>query len=123
MRYYIVITTGWTFSPAAFLGRLRMRWPKVQIEELSTSRLQTFRDFEFPMERSMLYGSVARSGEALTIDSGALEDCAEFAYWCRALIPSSEKVVFCHESMCIDFVLDPSMSPVEIIQAMSSPSR
>lgn len=70
------------------------------------------------MERSVLYGSVDLSGKGLTIDSGALEDCAEFACWCRALIPPSERVIFCHESMAIDFVLEPSMTPAEIAQAM-----
>ncbi|QRN96008.1 hypothetical protein JRI60_44445 [Archangium violaceum] len=118
MRYYIVITTGWTFSAEAFLGRLRMRWPLVQIEKLSTSQTHTFQDFEFPMDRSVLYGSVELLGKGLTIDSGALEDCAEFAHWCRALIPPSEKVVFCHESMAIDFLLEPGMTPAEIAQAM-----
>ncbi|HYO56808.1 hypothetical protein [Archangium sp.] len=66
----------------------------------------------------MLYGSIAQSGKGLSIDGGALEDCAEFAYWCRAFIPPSEKVVFCHDSMGMYFVLEPSMTPEEIMQAM-----
>jgi hypothetical protein len=123
MRYYVVITTGWTLSAVAFLDRLRLRWPLVQIEEPRVFRLNTFQEFEFPMERSVLYGSVAKSGEAVTIDSGALEDCAEFACWCRALIPPSEKVVFCHDSMCINFMLEPNMTLADIAQAMRSSSR
>jgi hypothetical protein len=76
MCYYIIIRTGWKFSPAAFLGRLRLRWPLVQIEEPVVSRLNDFQHFEFPMERSVLYGSIIQSGEAVTIDSGTLQDCA-----------------------------------------------
>jgi hypothetical protein len=120
MRYYLIITTGWTFSPSAFLGRLRLRWPLVRIEEPSVSRLNTFQDFEFPMEHSVLYGSIDQSGKGVTIDSGALEDCAEFACWCRTLIPPSEKVVFFHDSMAIDFILNPDMNPEEIVLAMSA---
>ena len=82
--------------------------------------MNTFQDFDFPMERSVLYGSIARSGKCVTIDSGAIEDCAEFACWCRALIPPSEKVVFCHDSMCINFILEPGMSPEEVAQTINS---
>jgi hypothetical protein len=72
------------------------------------------------MERSVLYGSIAQSGEGVTIDSGALRDCAEFICWCRALIPASEKVIFCDESMAINFILGPSVTAEEIVQAMGS---
>jgi hypothetical protein len=120
MRFYIVIMTKWTLSPDAFLDRLRLRWPLAQIEEPDASPLNTFRDFNFPMERSSLYGSIAQSGKGVTIDGGAIEDCAEFACWCRVLIPPSENVVFCHELMAINFILEPGMAPADIVQAMSA---
>ncbi len=79
-------------------------------------------EFEFPMEKSTLYGSLNRKCNAVILHAG-LQDCAEFTQWCRSLIPPSERVVFCDESMSINFVLAPGMSSVEIIQSMSASDK
>ncbi len=98
MRYYIIIKTGWTLSSEAFLGRLRLRWPRVRIEEPSVSWLDTFQDFDFPMERSVLYGSIERSGKALTIDSGALSSSFALSSKAQAAVckePGRSRSGFC----------------------------
>jgi hypothetical protein len=120
MSYFIIIKTDWVLNAREFSERLLARWPTAQIEEeLPKTKYSDLLEFEFPMEKSTLYGSLNQKGNAV-IFHGGLQDCAEFTQWCRSLIPPSERVVFCDESMSINFSLAPDMTPEEIIQAVRS---
>ena len=119
MNYYIIVKTGWIFAAQEFSAQLRERWPMIRIEELQDPSDSDILEFELPMEKSKIHGSLNREGSAI-IFIGGFQDCSRFAQWCRSLIPPAEKVIFCDESMSINFVLELSMTPEEIAQAARS---
>jgi hypothetical protein len=120
MSYFIIIKTDWVFNAPGFSEQLLARWPTARIEEVKPkTKYSHLLEFEFPMEKSTLYGSLNQECTAVIFHAG-LQDSAEFARWCRTLISPGEEVVFCDDSMSIDFVLAPDMTPFEIIQAMRS---
>lgn len=119
MNYFIIVKTEWSFAAEEFSMQLRERWPLVRLKEIQDPNDSESLEFVVPMENSKIYGSLTRKGNAV-IFVGGFQDCSRFAQWCRSLIPPDEKVVFCDESMSINFVLGPSMTPEEIVQAARS---
>lgn len=118
MNYFIIIKTDWVFNAREFSQQLLARWPEARIkEEQPRTKYSDLLEFEFSMEKSTLYGSLNQERNAVIFLAGR-QDSAKFTHWCRSLIPSSETVIFCDESMSINFVLEPGMTPVEIVQAM-----
>jgi hypothetical protein len=120
MSYFIIIKTAGALPTQDFSNQLLARWPRARIEKVQNPKLSDLLEFELPMPQHVLYGALDRDGKGVTFQSGSFRDCAEFAQWCRSLIPPSEEVVFCDESMGIDFILEPSMTPEEIVQAVCS---
>lgn len=119
MSYFVIIKTGWVFEPRRFSEQLLARWSIAKLkEEPPNKKYSDLLEFEFPMEKTTLYGSLNRKCDAVIFHAG-LQDCAEFIQWCRSLIPPSETVIFCDETMIINFVLEPGMTSAEIVQAMS----
>jgi hypothetical protein len=121
MNYFIIIKSAGSIDTREFPTRLRERWPMARLEEVRNPKISDVLEFELPMS-STLYGSLDRQGKGVTF-LGGLEDSAEFARWCRSLIPSSEEVAFCDESMSMDFLLKPSMTPADIVRAALSGSE
>ncbi|MFL5353873.1 hypothetical protein [Archangium sp.] len=121
MSYFIILKTDWVFNAREFSRQLLMRWPAARMKEVRpTTKYSDLLEFEFAMEESTLYGSLNWECNAV-IFHARLQDSATFTQWCRLLIPLSEMVIFCDETMSINFVLEPGMTPVEIVQAMSAP--
>jgi hypothetical protein len=102
----------------SFVELLRSRWPQAQVEEvldpLSTHALE----FDIPMPHSRVYGSLHREGRAVAF-VGDVRDCAEFALWCRSIIPSGETAIFCDESMSGSLNLDASTTLASILRTFS----
>lgn len=119
MSYFLIIKTEWVFDSQEFSRQLRTRWSEVLVKEVQNLIRENVLDFEIPMSETTLYGSLNRKCNAVIFHVG-LKGCSVFAHWCRALIPPSEEVVFCDESMTIHFELKPGMSPTDIIQAIRS---
>lgn len=117
MDYLVIVKTGWAFSAHDFKSELLRRWPTVRIEEVRSPRSNDVLEFEVPKARRGLYGSLTRDGEAI-IFSGELDDCAEFAQWCRSLIPADQEVLFCDEAMNTSLLLEPSTAPADIVQVV-----
>lgn len=117
MDYLVIVRTDWKFSAQEFKKQFLGRWPTVRLKEISDPKDNDIFGFQFPMKRMLLHGSLTRDGKAV-IFSGELEDCAEFAYWCRSLIPASEEVLFCDEAMNASFPLRPDTTPADIFQAV-----
>ena len=118
MSYFLIIKTGGSIDTREFPARLLERWPMALLEEVRNPKISDSLEFELPM-RLTLYGALDRQGRGVTFHGG-LQDSAEFAHWCRSLIASSEEVVFCDESMGLNFVLEPDTSPADIAQSMRS---
>jgi hypothetical protein len=113
--YHVVILGEGTLSSKEFLRRLGERWPTAHIQTTPLPELRRESvEFEIPMKEQTLYGSFADSGKGVSIHGGGIRDCAEFVHWCRSLIPPSESVHFCDNSMAIDCSLGADMTAVEI---------
>lgn len=117
MDYLVIVKTEWVFSADEFKSRLLQRWPSVRIEEVRNPSSNDVLEFEVPKTRRGLYGSLVRDGNAV-IFSGELEDCAEFAQWCRSLIPADQEVLFGDEAMNTNLILEPGTTSEEIFQAV-----
>lgn len=123
MSYFIILKTDWVFNARELSRQLLTRWPAARVKEVQpTTKYSDLLEFEFPMEKSTLYGSLNQERNAVIFHAG-LQDSAKFTQWCRSLIPPSEKIIFCDETMSINFVLEPGMTPVEIVREMSASER
>lgn len=119
MSYFIILKTDWVFNVREFSRQLLTRWPAARMKEVQpTTKYSDLLEFEFPMEKSTLYGSLNQERNGVIFHAG-LQDSAKFTQWCRSLIPPSETVIFCDETTIINFILAPGMTPAEIVQAMS----
>lgn len=119
MNYFIIVKTGWSFAAEYLSTQLREQWPMARIGEIQDPDDSEVLEFVVPMDSSKIHGSLNRQGNAV-IFIGRFQDCSRFAQWCRSLIPPGEKVVFCDESVSINFILGPNMTPEEIHQATCS---
>jgi hypothetical protein len=102
----------------SFLELLRSRWPQAQVKEVLNPLSVHALEFEIPMPHSRIYGSLHRGGGAVVF-VGDIRDCAEFALWCRSIIPSGEAATFCDESMSGTLNLDATTTLASILQAFS----
>ncbi|MGZ3460636.1 MAG: hypothetical protein ACXU86_19280, partial [Archangium sp.] len=57
-----------------------------------------------------------RAGSAIAF-IGDLRDCAEFALWCRSILPSHEPLTLCDESMSGSLKLEPATTVADVFQA------
>ncbi|HYO70688.1 MAG TPA: hypothetical protein VEU33_31875 [Archangium sp.] len=117
MDYLVIVRTSWVFPADEFKSQLLQRWPTVRLEEVRSPEDNDVLAFEVPKARRGLHGSLTRDGKAV-IFSGELEDCAEFAQWCRSLIPVDQEVLFGDEAMNTSLILEPDTTPAEIFQAV-----
>jgi hypothetical protein len=120
--YLVIIKTGWVLSAEEFKSQLIQRWPAVRLEEIRNLEDNDVLEFEVPKMKRGLYGSLTRDGKAV-IFSGELEDCAEFAQWCRSLIPADQEVLFCDEAMNTSLLLEPGTALEDIFQAVVASYR
>jgi hypothetical protein len=115
--YLVIIETEWTFSVHDFKSQLLERWPMVRTRDVQSTKHTAVLDFEVPMMQSVIYGELYQKGNAVSF-SGELQDCADFAHWCRSLIPAGESVLFCDEAMNTNLSLKMDTTPADIFQAV-----
>jgi hypothetical protein len=73
-------------------------------------------EFSIAMAHSRVFGSLHRAGDSVVF-VGNIQDCAEFALWCRSIIPRDEPATFCDESMSGSLDLDISTTLDDILEA------
>lgn len=117
MDYLVIIETEWAFSVNDFKSQLLERWPMARTRDVQSTRHPAVLDFEMPMRQSVIYGALYQKGNAVSF-SGELEDCADFAHWCRSLIPTGESVLFCDEAMNTSLPLKLDTTPADIVHAV-----
>jgi hypothetical protein len=116
MNYYAIIKTDWSLGQEYFSRELLARWPTAKVRELVNPRRSDVLEFELPTVQPELLGSLNRRGNAV-IFSGNLEDCAEFALWCRSIVPPSEPMIFCDEAMNASLPLEVMTTREDILLA------
>lgn len=68
------------------------------------------------MTHSQVEGSLNHEGCAIVF-IGDIRDCADFALWCRPLLPPGEPATFCDESMSGCLEVDTSTTLDDIFRA------
>jgi hypothetical protein len=117
MDYLVIVETEWAFSVPDFKSQLLERWPMARTRDVQSTRHTAVLDFEVPMRQSVIYGALYHKESAVSF-SGEMEDCADFAHWCRALIPAGGSVLFCDEAMNTSLPLTLDTNPADIFQAV-----
>ncbi|HSP78702.1 MAG TPA: hypothetical protein VLQ93_09250 [Myxococcaceae bacterium] len=117
MNYSLIARPRWPLAPREFTRLLRLRWPTAWFQlEPDTHKHRTV-SFQVPMTHSTLTGSICRPVPSLDF-SGDARDCAEFALWCRSVLPAEEMSVSGDGS----YLLLPSTTVADFFRALGAPS-
>jgi hypothetical protein len=122
MNYFVITERQAVITASAFTQSMRSRWPMALVEEVRNPVSSHVLEFSVPMRHGEVSGSLNREGCSIAF-IGDLQDCADFALWCRALLPPAEPATFCDESMsgCLD--LKASTTLADIFHALGHPSE
>jgi hypothetical protein len=118
MNYFFITQRPGLVPTQQFLALLRSRWPQATVEEVRNPQDSHALEFNIAMAHSRVYGSLNRGGDSVVF-VGDIQDCAEFALWCRSILPAAETATFCDESMSGSLELDASTTLADILQAFS----
>jgi hypothetical protein len=119
MNYFFIPQRQGLLPPASsFRQLLHSRWPQAQVEEVLNPADIHALEFRIAMAHSQVYGSLNRAGDSVVF-VGDIRDCAEFALWCRGIIPPSEPATFCDESMSGSLDLDVTTTLADVLNAFS----
>ncbi len=117
MDFLVIIKSDWVVPTSEFKRQLLTRWPAAHTRDIEDINRPAALDFEFPMEKAVLFGTFYRKGKSVSF-SGDLADCAMFAHWFRLLIPSGEDVIFCDEMMNMSLELSLETTSADIVSAV-----
>ncbi|HZH75750.1 MAG TPA: hypothetical protein VEY88_06940 [Archangium sp.] len=120
MNYFVITESEGVVSPTTFAQRLRSRWPTATTEEIRNPASSHALEFSVPLTHSQVDGSLNREGCSIVF-IGDIRDCADFALWCRTLLPPEEPATFCDESMSGSLALDTSTTLGDILEAFGYP--
>ena len=98
MKYFVIATRDGVLSAEHFAQRLASRWPGAEVTPVTSPTSRHAMEFLVPMARSHLNGSLNRRGSCIAFEAD-LPDYAEFARWCRSIVPPHEPLTFCDEGM------------------------
>lgn len=115
MNYFVITESEGAVSPEAFTRLLKSRWPLATVEEVHNLANSHALEFRVPMMHSQVEGSLNREGCSIVF-IGDLRDCADFALWCRTLLPPNEPATFCDESMSGSLELDTTTTVGDIFR-------
>ncbi|HYO54191.1 hypothetical protein [Archangium sp.] len=117
MDYYIMARGNWAL-PAADMGRLLVeRWPGAHVEEVENPQSVHCLEFEIPLSRTRLRGSLHRKGHAV-IFFGDMPECAEFVLWFRSVVPGAVPLFLCDENVSEGIDLTAASTPEDVLRAL-----
>jgi hypothetical protein len=96
MDYVIIARGGWGVPLEALVQQMRERWPSAQLVENEDPDSRWFLEFRVPMPHSEVSGRFEREVNAMEF-TGDLRDCAEFALWCRSVVPTEQLLLKCDQ--------------------------
>lgn len=117
MSFFAISTGSWSIPAQDFMLRMRSRWPGVVIREVTSPDTSNLLTFELTMPHSeAVDGALQSAGKSIYLDSD-LRDAAQLALWFRSLVPPSEPMVFCDESMSGYLDLNSDTTETDIFRA------
>lgn len=121
MKYFVMSKVEGLFGTPEFARLLAHKWPDAQLEWITDPDDNYSLEFRVPMKHSRVDGALDREGSYVAF-VGELVDCAEFAGWCRTLVPPHEPLIFCDEGLSARVNLEPRMTAPEILRAFHGAS-
>lgn len=115
MKYYIITEKEGLPSASVFTSRLKARWPDATVVPIANPDSGYALEFQLPMAHSPVDGLLDRSGGSINFE-GDIRDMSEFVQWCRALIPSHLRLVFCDEGLNGEVKVTVPMTGSDILQ-------
>jgi hypothetical protein len=122
MNYFVITERQAVITASTFARSMRSRWPLAIVEEVRNPASSHVLEFRVPMMHGEITGSLNREGCSIAF-VGDFQDCADFALWCRALLPPGEPTTFCDESMSGSLDLTASTTLADIFHAFGHPSE
>ena len=111
MDYDLIPRGGWGVPVQRLAQQMRARWPAARVVESDDPDNRWVVEFHGPMPHSEVRGNIRRKVNAMVF-TGDLRDCAEFALWCRSVVPTEELLLMCdqgslrlNEGMTVDDIL------------------
>lgn len=116
MKYLVISIDpeSWHTTPDKFSSLLRAKWPNAKCEPVTDPRRTRSLDFKLSISDWPVEGGLDRDGDSVAFE-GDLDDCIEIALWCRSIIPSQYKLIFCDEGYNSKMELSPSATRAEIL--------
>ena len=96
MNYYLIARGGWGVPLRKLVQQMRERWPSARLTENEEPESRWSFEFHLPMSHSEVSGKIERKVNALVF-TGDLRDCAEFALWCRSVVPTEQLLLTCDQ--------------------------
>lgn len=121
MNYFVITESEGVVSPTDFSRLLKSRWPMAKVEAVLNPASSHALEFSVQMKHSRVDGSLNREGCSIVF-VGDIQDCADFALWCRSLLPPGESATFCDESMSGSLQLDTTTTLADILRAFGDPA-
>jgi hypothetical protein len=120
MNYFVITERQAVITASSFAQSLRSRWPMAIIEEVRNPESSHVLEFSVPMMHGDVTGSLNRERCSIAF-IGDIQDCADFALWCRSILPPGESATFCDESMSGCLELAASTTLEDIFHAFGYP--
>lgn len=109
MNYHLIPRGDWELPVGMLAQRMRANWPSVRIVEDENL------SFQVPMAHSEVRGEIRRKVSAM-IFTGDSRDCAEWALWCRSVVPTGELLLSCDQG---SLHVRQGMTVEDILKALS----
>ena len=123
MNFFIIATRDGVIPAADFIQKLVSRWPDAEVTWVpDPTRPHQVEFFISRLSHSWLDGSLNRRNSCIVF-AADLPDYAEFALWCRSIIPPQEPLTFCDEGMRGNINLTPATTTEDIFRAFNERAR
>lgn len=119
MKFFVIAKRDNVLPASEFTQLLVSRWAGTKVMQVKESESPLALEFRTPMQHSRLDGSLNRRGSCIAFVAD-LPDCAEFAHWCRSIVPPHEPLLFCDEGMSGKVELEPTMMATDILRAFQA---
>jgi hypothetical protein len=116
MKYFVIATRDGVIPAEDFAQELVSRWPGAEVKRVTVPASRHALEFLVPMDRSHLYGSLNRRESCIAFEAD-LPDYAEFARWCRSIVPPHEPLTFCDEGMHGNVRLEMTTTVEDLLRA------
>lgn len=116
MNYVIIARQGWGMQLKVLAPRIQEHWPAARIVENEDPDSRWRFEFNVPMTHSQVSGRFSRKISSMDF-TGDVRDSAEFALWCRSVVPTDQLLLTCDKG---SLYLEADTTAEELIKTFST---